>query len=45
MPQRSLKEEIIYFIKSLPDNLTAEEITHRTYVSERMKKAQKQIKE
>lgn len=40
----STKEKLINFIKSLPDNLTVEEITYRLYVNERIIKAQQQIK-
>jgi len=45
MPTLSTKEKVIDFIKSLPDNLTVEEITYRLYVNERIIKAQQQIKD
>ncbi len=44
MPPLSTKEKVIHFIKSLPDDLTVEEITYRLYVNERIIKAQQQMK-
>jgi len=43
MPPLSLKDKVLNFIKSLPDDLTVEEITYRLYVNERIIKAQQQI--
>ncbi len=45
MPPLSSKEKILNFIKSLPDDLSVEEITYRLYVNERIFKAQQQIKD
>ena len=45
MPPLSSKDKVINFIKSLPDDLSVEEITYRLYVNERIVKAQHQIKD
>ena len=45
MPPLSSKEKVLNFIKSLPDDLSVEEITYRLYVNERIFKAQQQIKD
>ena len=45
MPPLSSKEKILNFIKSLPDDLSVEEITYRLYVNERILKAQQQIED
>ncbi|KKK42330.1 hypothetical protein LCGC14_0967910 [marine sediment metagenome] len=45
MPPLSSKEKVLNFIKSLPDDLSVEEITFRLYVNERILKAQQQIKD
>lgn len=45
MPPLSSKDKVINFIKSLPDDLSVEEITYRLYVNERIIKAQQQIKD
>ncbi len=45
MPPLSSKDKVLNFIKSLPDDLTVEEITYRLYVNERIIKAQQQIKD
>ncbi|TFF85472.1 MAG: hypothetical protein EU551_03980 [Promethearchaeota archaeon] len=39
------KEMVINYIKSLPDDLTVEEIAYKIYIDERINKARKQIKE
>ncbi len=44
MSPLSSKDKVLNFIKSLPDDLTVEEITYRLYVNERIIKAQQQIK-
>ncbi len=41
----SVKNAVIDFIKSLPDDLTVEEIAYKLYLDERINKAQKQMKE
>jgi hypothetical protein len=41
----SAKEELIDFIKSLPENLSEEEIAYHIYVREEIIKAQKDGKE
>jgi hypothetical protein len=41
----TVKEMVINFIKSLPDDLTVEEIAYKIYIDERINKARKQIKE
>ncbi len=43
MPPLSSKDKVLNFIKSLPDDLSVEEITYRLYVNERINKAQQQI--
>ena len=45
MPPLSSKNKVLNFIKSLPDDLSIEEITYRLYVNERIIKAQLQIKD
>ena len=45
MPPLSSKDKVLNFIKSLPDDLSVEEITYRLYVNERIIKAQQQIKD
>ena len=45
MPPLSSKDKVLNFIKSLPNDLSVEEITYRLYVNERILKAQQQIKE
>lgn len=45
MPPLSSKEKVLNFIKSLPDDLSVEEITFRLYVNERILKAQQQIED
>lgn len=45
MPPLSSKEKVLNFIKSLPDDLSVEEITYRLYVNERILKAQQQIED
>jgi len=41
----SAKEAAINFIKSLPDNLSIEEIAYKLYINEKISKAQQQIKD
>ncbi len=41
----SVKNAVIDFIKSLPDDLTVEEIAYKLYLDERINKARKQMKE
>jgi len=43
MPPLSSKDKVLNFIKSLPDDLSVEEITYRLYINERIIKAQQQI--
>jgi uncharacterized protein YpmS len=45
MELTSTKQQIIEFIKSLPEDLSFEEITYRLYLEQRLVKAQQQIKE
>ncbi len=45
MQPLSSKEKVLNFIKSLPDDLSVEEITYRLYVNERILKAQQQIED
>jgi len=45
MPPLSSKDKVLNFIKSLPDDLSIEEITYRLYINERIIKAQQQIKD
>ena len=45
MPPLSSKNKVINFIKSLPDDLSVEEITYRLYVNERIIRAQQQMKD
>jgi len=45
MSPLSSKEKVLNFIKSLPDDLSVEEITYRLYVNERILKAQQQIED
>ncbi len=42
---RSTKEIAIEFIRSLPDNLTIEEIAYRLYFEQKLHEAQEQIQE
>jgi hypothetical protein len=41
----SEKERVLNFIKTLPDDMTMEEITYRLYLEQRISKAEQQIED